>query len=375
VSRTDLAAALAEIARFDPELPLERASTPPGSWYTDPAILALERERLFFRSWHAAARLDQLAAPGAFVADALLGEPYLVVRAGDELRALANVCVHHAARIASGAGRCEELVCPYHGWTYDLQGRLIRAPRAGGMDHLPHAQRALRSFAVRAWGDLALLCLEQPAPDWAQWVAPLPAELWRGELSPLRFVARRSYTLRCNWKVFVDNYLDGGYHVAAVHPELAAGLDLDGYRTQVFERSVLQSAGRAAGSRDERLGQRALYVWIHPALALNRYGPVLDVNRVVPLAAERTRVIFDFYFEEHAARDAGFVERSIAESDGIQRQDARICEAVQAGLRSRSFERGRYAPRFEAGMHRFHCLLAADLTRRAPEDQPNLRRA
>ena len=361
----DLALALAEIARFDASLPLERASTPPGSWYTQPAVLALERERLFFRTWHAAARLDQLAGPGAYVADALLGEPYVIVRAGAELSALANVCVHHAARIAAGEGRCVELVCPYHGWTYDLRGKLIRAPGAGGMDHLTREQRALRSFAACTWGDLALLCLDEPAPDWAQWTSPLPSELWQGRSSPLRFVARRDYTVQCNWKVFVDNYLDGGYHVAAVHPELAAGLDLGGYRTQVFERSVLQSAASAARSRDERLGELALYAWIYPALALNRYGPVLDVNRIVPLTAERTRVIFDFYFEEHAARDVSFVERSIAESDRIQQQDAAICESVQAGLRSRSFDRGRYAPHFEAGMHRFHRLLAADLAAQA----------
>src|SRR5262245_65572720 len=116
------ARALAEVARFDSGLPIERAATPPASWYTDPAILALERERVFFRSWHAAARLDQLAEPGAFVADALLDEPYLVVRAGAELRGLSNVCRHHAARLAAGAGRCAELVCPYHGWTYGLAG-------------------------------------------------------------------------------------------------------------------------------------------------------------------------------------------------------------------------------------------------------------
>jgi choline monooxygenase len=356
----DHAPALAEIARFDARLPLERASTPPGSWYTDPAVLALERERLFFRTWHAAARLEQLAAPTACVAGELLGEPYVLLRDG-ELRALSNVCLHHASRIATGAGCRAELVCPYHGWTYDLGGKLIRAPGAGGIDHLPREQRRLPRFAVREWGDLALLCLGEPAPDWTQWTAQLPAELWQGRGAPLRFVARKSYLLRCNWKVFVDNYLDGGYHVASVHPELASGLDLAGYRTQVFERCVLQSAESAQGSRDARLGERALYAWIYPSLALNRYGPILDVNRIVPLSAERTRVSFDFYLEEPFASDADFVKRSIQESDRIQRQDASICEAVQSGLRSRSFTRGRYAPRYEAGMHRFHCLLAADL--------------
>jgi choline monooxygenase len=354
-------AALDEIARFDVDVPLERADTPPGSWYTDPAIFALERERLFFRTWQPAARLSELAEPGSFVADALLGEPYVLVRDVRELRGFFNVCMHHAARIASGAGRCGELVCPYHGWTYDLRGKLIRAPGAGGMDQLAREQRALRSLAVQAWGDLALVCLEASAPDWSAWTAPLPGELWRGRGDPLRFVARRAYTLRCNWKVFVDNYLDGGYHVTSVHPELASGLDLASYRTHVFERSVLQIADTASGASDARLGERALYAWIYPALALNRYGPVLDVNRIIPLAPERTRVIFDFYFEEPAARDPELVARSIAESDRIQRQDARICEAVQAGLRSRAFERGRYAPRFEAGAHRFHTSLARDL--------------
>jgi choline monooxygenase len=176
--------------------------------------------------------------------------------------------------------------------------------------------------------------------------------------------------VRCNWKVYVDNYLDGGYHVAVLHRGLAARLALGSYETRVFERHALQTVragGRSGASAPppesadfaERLGEGALYAWIHPNLMLNRYGPVLDTNLVLPLGPEHCEVVFDFFFAEGTGPD--FVARSIEASDAIQREDVAICESVQRGLRSSAYERGSYAPRFEAAALHFHRLLHRDL--------------
>ncbi|HEV7554489.1 MAG TPA: SRPBCC family protein, partial [Kofleriaceae bacterium] len=180
------------------------------------------------------------------------------------------------------------------------------------------------------------------------------------------FCERREYELGCNWKVFVDNYLDGGYHVPHLHKGLSSVLDYTDYTIENFERFCLQSSpidaskGEAA-TASVRTGRRALYYWIYPNLMLNWYDGYLDTNVVVPLSVDRTKVIFEFYFD-----DLGQTERnraSMAVSERIQDEDHAICESVHRGLGSRAYRAGRLSVRREAGENLFHKLLAADLRR------------
>jgi choline monooxygenase len=289
----------AELARFDPSLPIERAWTPPASWYRGSDFLALERERVFGRSWQAVARLDQVARPGDYVAGCLADLPYVVLR--DEsgtLRAFHNVCRHHAAQVCEGSGTVTELTCPYHGWTYRLDGRLTRAPHLGRNDVFDRDRFSLKPAAVAAWDPLVFIHLgDDPAPLEPQ-LAPLASRLQAQNTAALKFVARRSYQLRCNWKVYVDNYLDGGYHVSVLHRALAGQLDLDTYKTEIFDRLSIQTcrtpeeAPQAAGGDfAERLGAEAVYAFVYPNLMLNRYGSILDTNLVVPLGPEQCEVV------------------------------------------------------------------------------------
>ena len=360
----------AELERFDPSLPIEKAWTPPASWYRGSAFMELDRARVFGRTWQAVARLDQVARPGDYVAGCLADLPWVVVR--DEtgtLRAFHNVCRHHAAQVCAGAGSLQELTCPYHGWTYRLDGRLTRAPHLGRNDVFDRDRFSLKPAAVAAWDPLVFIHLgDDPAPLPPQ-LAPLTPRLQAMETAALKFVARRSYTLRCNWKVYVDNYLDGGYHVSVLHRALAGQLDLDTYRTEVFDHLSIQSCrtpeeAPEAGGGDfaERLGTEALYAFVYPNLMLNRYGPILDTNFVVPTGPEQCEVVFDYYFREREGEEArAFIERSIAASHRVQEEDVAICESVQKGLASPAYDRGIYAPRMEMGAYHFHRLLAADL--------------
>jgi choline monooxygenase len=179
-------------------------------------------------------------------------------------------------------------------------------------------------------------------------------------------VARRTYRIACNWKVYVDNYLDGGYHVGYLHRGLAAQLDMDSYQTEVFERYSIQSGAGAGGDGgsgsdfSERIGDRVLYAWLYPNLMINRYGPMMDTNWVIPHGHDETEVIFDYYFTKETAGDAEFVEKSLAASDIVQQEDVDICESVQKGLGSSSYDRGRYSAKREQGELHFHRLLAGD---------------
>jgi choline monooxygenase len=355
------------LADYDEGAPLARASTIPARWYTDPRVEAHERRTVWSRSWQLAARTDQLTHPGDYVTTAIAGEPVLVVRGDDGvLRAFFNVCRHHAAAVMTApCGRAPHLRCPYHGWTYGLDGRLKGVTDFAGVEGFDKERNGLVPLAVATWQKFVFVALEPATPTLDEWLGGLRAEVGALNLGSLQFAERRVFTLNCNWKVFVDNYLDGGYHVPHLHKGLDSILDYAAYTIETRDRYCLQSspidtAGGEAMTASVRKGQ-ALYYWLYPNLMLNWYEGYLDTNLVVPLGVDRMQVIFDFYFADvsEAARDRN--RQSMDVSERIQDEDHAICESVQRGLGSRAYRAGRLSVRREAGEHQFHKLLAGDL--------------
>ncbi len=356
-----------QLAAFDAELPIERAWTPPSSWYTSPELYALERRTLFPASWQPVARVDELEEVGSWRAGCLAGEPWLLTRAADGLRAFSNVCRHKGREVVTGRGS-GPLVCGYHGWRYGLDGRLESAPRIAGIRDFAKEEMGLVPLRLEVWGPFVWICGDASAPGLAASHPELAAALAASGWEQLVFHSAQSWELACNWKVYVDNYLDGGYHVPHMHPSLAAQIDMASYRTECFAQSSIQSAGPRSGTDAalgydpaERIGGGAVYGWLFPNVMLNRYGPCLDSNHVVPLGPERCRVDYAFFFAPEVDGAEDFVAASIAQAAVTQREDIEICESVQVGLGSRHYERGRYAPRVEQGEHHFHRLLAAAL--------------
>ena len=355
--------------QFDPSLPVEAATTPPAWWYTDPRMHDSELREVFQRSWIAVGRTDQVSEPGAYFTGVLAENPYVVLcdEAG-ELRAFHNVCRHHAAVVAQECGKARELVCPYHGWTYRLDGSLRSAPRMGRLEGFNPKAFGLPPISVRAWGPLVLVDMDGPEGgddnprDLAADAAPLVGPLEELGFERMRWVERRRYAMRCNWKVFVDNSLDGGYHVAYAHERLAEGLAFDGYRTEVFDRSAIQVC--ESSGADARLGQRVVYAWLYPNRFVNRYGRMMDTNVVLPVAPDRCEVVFDFYVDDEDHLEWGAkrrIRRAVADSHVIQQEDVEICESTQRGLTSSSFDRGRYSSQLEGAVHAFHRMLHRDL--------------
>lgn len=357
------------IDSYNPQNLLSKSSTPPSAWYHHPKILELERIATFCRSWQFVGRTDQLRHPGQYITCEVAGEPLVVARGNDNaLRGFFNVCRHHAAAVMTQPeGRAENLRCPYHGWTYNLQGELILAPEFGGVENFDRAANGLVPVQTAIWNTWVFVKLEPELPSLPDFLGKdLVERFQKLGVEQLKWFERRTYTLNCNWKVFVDNYLDGGYHVPHIHGGLNSVLDYSNYTIETGERFCLQSspivANKANSKTSEvREGKRALYYWIYPNLMINIYDGVMDTNLVVPHAVDKTEVIFDYYFADisEQARERNLA--SIAISEQIQAEDVAICESVQRGLNSRSYSTGRLSVRREAGEHLFHKLLHTDL--------------
>ena len=351
-----------ETFRFESDV--AEAATLPASWYRDPAILERERDRVFARSWQLVGRADQVAHPGDTFTVEVAGEPLIVARAEDgRLRAFSNVCRHRAGPVARGAGSRRAFRCGYHGWTYALDGRLQSTPEFDGVRNFDPAAQTLPPASIEAWGPFLFVCLDAAAPPLAAALGAIPDETAHLPLSRMRLVKTVDYEIACNWKVYVDNYVEG-YHIPIVHPELFRLLDYGAYavETAAFHSKQHAPLRRNDGEAAARGADEAFFYWVFPNLMLNLYPDNLQTNLVLPLSLERTLTRFEWYLLEPerpgAAED---FERSFALAERVQREDVAICEAVQKGLGSRTYDRGRYSVRRENGVHHFHGLLAQAL--------------
>lgn len=354
---------------FNPELPLSQARTIPNTWYHDPALYERERDKVFAASWQMVGRSTQVAQPSTFLTADIAGEPVIVVRdEHDVLRAFSNVCRHRAAPILNEpCGKASKLRCRYHGWTYDLAGKLRGTPEFDGVEHFPREENGLPLLTVAEWGGMVWVSITPPTQSLEAFLAPLPSWSANRGMEQLKFVRRTAYDLNCNWKVYVDNYLDGGYHVNTVHPGLAGVLDYSEYRATIHGNTSVQTSPIKAASNADPTASKtrtgdAAYWWVYPNFMLNLYSGVMDTNLVLPLGPSRCRVIFDYYFTNtDTEADRTFIEDSIAVAHQVQLEDVQICQEVQHGLNSRSYCTGRFSVKREIAGYYFHQLLARRL--------------
>jgi choline monooxygenase len=365
-----------ELSDFTPTLDLSRASTLPARWYIEPDFLELEKDKIFWRTWQPVGRLDMVLRPGDYFAAEVVGEPIVVTRGLDGvLRAFSNVCRHRAGMLAVGRGNRKSLQCRYHGWTYGLDGRLLSQPEFEGVNDWNKNEICLPPIKVDTWGPFVFVNLDPGSPALREVLGHIPNEVEQVgfDLERMRPVERRDYVVNCNWKVYVDNYLEG-YHVPIAHPGLFRELDYEQYRVDVFRYYSSQyapirpaRAGELQG-RDRRYirtetESRALYYWIFPNFMVNLYPDNLSSNIILPLGSDQTLTIFEWFFTEPGTGEGWeSVQQTIAFSDEIQREDIEICEAVQRGLRSRTYRQGRYSVKRENGVHHFHQLVHKFLT-------------
>ena len=361
------------LASYNDQASLAEAWTIPASWYVDERIAELERQTVFSKTWQMVGRVDQVEKPGQFVTATVAGEPMVVVRGNDGvLRGFYNVCRHHAAAVVmEPCGQASILHCPYHGWNYGLDGSLKGMPEFEGVKNFAREQNGLVPVKAATWEKFVFVNLDPNAVPLEEFLGGLVRRAAPLGWGTLHYFDRSVYDIHCNWKVFVDNFLDGGYHVPHLHKGLNSVLSYKDYTIENEDRYCLQSSPMVSSEdsspSDMRRGSRAWYFWQYPNLMINCYEGYMDTNLVLPIDADRCRVIFDFCFGDVSEAQREHNLRSVAASDQTQDEDLGICEAVQRGLKSRAYGAGKLSVRREAGEHLFHRLLAADLKGGLPQ--------
>ena len=323
------------------------APTLPASCYRDPDGFARERDHIFRRTWQLVGREADLAEPGDFLAEDIGGAPIVVVRTADgSLRAHHNLCRHRAGPLVMEArGNCgRELVCRYHGWRYELDGRLRAAVDFGAASGFDPRQSGLHPVRVDTWRGLVFVNLDAAAGSLEAALAPVD-RVWRqhGVTLPPNFALGKSYELGCDWKVYVENFLEG-YHLPTVHPGLTEEVDTHGYFISVADGVAVQQAIPLPNTRAVNQG---LWVWLWPNLGMSIYNGGLMIERISPAAFGRTRLDYFYFYDPAAGAD---LDNILAVSARTTAEDVVICEQVQKRLDGGIYDRGVLSPRHETAI-------------------------
>jgi choline monooxygenase len=342
-----------------------RAYTLDAGWYLNPVLFEIERERIFARTWQVVARADQLVKPGDYLATDAVGEPIVLVRdTQDQIRAYYNVCPHRAGAVARGQGSRKTLQCLYHGWTFGLDGKLLRVPGFEGTEDFDPGCFGLKPVRVEQWGPYLFVNLDERAPALRNiWGDPF-LRTSGIRFSDWRLVERSDYLIDCNWKVYMDNYAEG-YHVPMAHPGLNREMNLDDYQVDTYPYYSTQWVKVKPGTQGNLAKRRyttpqpddkICYHVVFPNFMIDTYPDNISVNLLKPVAVDKTLLTFEWYFSDTVPDEAR--ESMVKFADEIQYEDIEICEYVQTNLKSRSYHAGRFSARHENGVHHFQGLVA-----------------
>ena len=346
--------------------------------YIEPRWHQIEQSEIFARTWQWVGHIESLRDPGSYTALDVAAMPVVLVRGHDgELRAFYNVCQHRAHELLAGSGRTDSIVCPYHGWTYELTGRLAQARRTSDVVGFDRSSVCLREIGVEEFGGFVYVNLDPGAVSLAEQSEGLGEEIARGapDVEELTHVRRIHYDIASNWKNVVDNFLEC-YHCHVAHPDFVTLVEMDTYRvaTHGIYSSQMARAGYSDNAAYDVAGStvKDLAVWwVWPNTCLMRYPGRgnFSVMQMVPAGPERTLETLDFYLETTELTEAD--EESIRYMDEVlQPEDIGLVESVQRGMRTPAFTQGRLvcdpggSGLSEHAVHHFHGLVL-DAYRRA----------
>jgi Rieske 2Fe-2S family protein len=359
--------------------------TLPGHYYTDPAVFAAEQARIFEAQWYCAVRAADLAQPGDFRTAVVGTESVLVSRARDgRLHAFLNVCRHRGARVCleeSGTVR-RSFQCPYHAWTYGLDGKLVAAPNLTSMPDIDRVEYGLRRVALREWLGYVWVCLAETPPSFDEQVIGAVTErlgaataIDNYDVANLVVGKRTRYQVRANWKLIVENFMEC-YHCATIHPELTEVLPefADGYAAQYFVGHGAEFGPEVTGftvdggSGFDRLAtvtadqdRRYYAITVKPQVFVNLVPDHVIFHRMFPLAPDHTVVECDWLYAPEVVASGRDLTRSVELFHRVNMQDFAACERCQPAMNSRAYRDGGVLVPSEHHIGQFHEWLRAQL--------------
>jgi nitrite reductase/ring-hydroxylating ferredoxin subunit len=319
--------------------------TIPWDWYRDPAVLAREQDAIFRRAWHYVAIRTE---PGDVVPGWAGHVPVVLVGAEDgEERAFVNVCRHRGSVVVEQPGKRKTLQCPYHAWTYDLDGSLRAAPR-GDRERLDLSEVSLVPVRLEGWGPFRFVNLDDDVEPLAELLADIPERVAAAglDVDELVFHHRADWEVAANWKIACENFLEC-YHCAVAHPGFSRAVDVsqDNYELEVGEWHWSQFGQlRSRGDAELPVGQFH-FLWPNTGINVFPGRPNLSIGPILPLASDRSRRILDYFFAPDATEE--WIAEFLEFDDQVGREDSRLVELVQRGAGSGVIPDGRLLPQSE----------------------------
>ncbi|MGB7202264.1 MAG: aromatic ring-hydroxylating dioxygenase subunit alpha [Pyrinomonadaceae bacterium] len=345
---------------IDPDI--RKAKTLTSDFYTDARYFELSKEKIFVHSWQFLCHANEFdGLKPATILPGVLDEPVLLVKDGDELRCLSNVCTHRGKVLIEESCNTNLIRCGYHGRRFSLDGKFLSMPEFEGVENFPSEAEDLKQLPFADWNGFLFASIN-PTGSFETFVGDVATQLEISDNTELKLTATSEYTVNAHWALYCENYLEG-FHIPYVHKSLNEIVDYGSYVTETFRYSSLQTAlseppASAGGQKDG--GQHALanvaarYLFIFPNLMFNFYPWGVSVNVVRPVSPSKTVVEFFTYVSDESKLDKG----AGADLHGIELEDEAVVESVQRGIRSRFYTHGRYSPTREQGTHHFHRLIA-----------------
>ncbi len=350
---------------IDPDI--KKAETLPAHFYRSEEVFQRAKDEIFTKSWHFVGDSGIVKIPGSVypftILEGYLDEPLLLTRDHvDNIHCLSNVCTHRGNILVENPDVLKVMQCRYHGRRFEMNGCFKSMPECEDAIDFPRPEDNLSKVPFEIWNKFIFASIKPIAPL-GSFLKIIDNRLDGAKIGDLVHEPTRSrdYLVKCNWALYVDNYLEG-FHIPFVHAGLNEKLDYGSYTNELYEYCNLQLAFAKPGEECFRLHETspdygsevaAYYWWIFPNLMLNYYPWGLSINIIRPLAKDLTKVSFITYVSDPSKLDKG----AGSGLDRVEREDETIVEMVQKGVQSRFYGRGRYSPKQEQCVHHFHRLL------------------
>ena len=343
-------------------LPIKRAKTIPSKWYYSKKLFKLENKMIFSKSWHLVGSESILKNPGDALIREILNQPIIIIKQKNHsLKAFFNVCQHSGGPLLTTNSCVKRLQCKYHGWIYNLNGELKRVREFENVENFDFKDYNLKSIDIKVWQGLIFINFNNKPNNLHSILSEISTRIKPINFSKYTFHSSVSYHIKCNWKTYIDNFLEG-YHIPFVHPKLNKILDYKSYTTEIFKNYSLQFAPINSDispyDKSNELKNTAYYYTIFPNILLNIAPGRLQTNVINPTSPNSCVVYFDYYFDKVGDN---VIKNDIEFSNEVQLEDIKICEEVQKRLESKGYNKGRISPQSEKGLHHFQSILKEQL--------------